>query len=250
MANNKTLAYSQENKGWTSFFSYVPDRMLGMNGRFYSFKGGNIWEHDKNSTYNNFYGTQYNSTVDTVINQNPFEQKLFKTLSLESDTAWSIGVTSDTDNVGTIDAAWFKKKENTWYAFIRNVNTNSYDVRSVQGLGVPSSIDKVGFFETCNLNSVDTIISIGDTVLYAESPSYVPVSAGTITAKTDTSVTVQTSHISDQQIKNGAMVLVAKNVEAESQGVLGHYINVALENSSTTRTELFAIESNVMKSNP
>ena len=41
-----------------------------------------------------------------------------------------------------------------------------------------------------------------------------------------------------------------KNQVAESYGALGHYLVFTLQNSSTTATELFAVESEVMKSNP
>jgi hypothetical protein len=41
-----------------------------------------------------------------------------------------------------------------------------------------------------------------------------------------------------------------KGSVAESHGVLGHYCIFTLENNSTTKVELFAVESEVMKSYP
>jgi hypothetical protein len=41
-----------------------------------------------------------------------------------------------------------------------------------------------------------------------------------------------------------------KSSVAESHGVLGHYCIFTLENNSTTKVELFAVESEVMKSYP
>ena len=47
-----------------------------------------------------------------------------------------------------------------------------------------------------------------------------------------------------------AFILYIKNPIAESHGVLGHYCIFELENTSTTPTELFAVESDIMKSYP
>jgi hypothetical protein len=44
--------------------------------------------------------------------------------------------------------------------------------------------------------------------------------------------------------------LFIKNSIAESQGVLGHYCVFDIENNSTTKVELFSVESEVMKSFP
>jgi hypothetical protein len=41
-----------------------------------------------------------------------------------------------------------------------------------------------------------------------------------------------------------------KNSVAESHGVLGHYCTFTLQNSFNTKIELFAVESEVMKSFP
>ncbi len=35
---NYTLSYSEGVQGWTSFFSFYPDWMIGMNNYFYTFK--------------------------------------------------------------------------------------------------------------------------------------------------------------------------------------------------------------------
>ena len=64
MAN--TITYSENLQGWTSFHSFEPDWMAGMNNDFYTFKNGKVWKHHSNATRNNYYGTQYNSVMQTV----------------------------------------------------------------------------------------------------------------------------------------------------------------------------------------
>ena len=74
---NYTLSYSESAQGWPSFYSFIPDYMLGMNNYFYTFKGGNLYRHNVNETRNNFYGTQYNSKIQSVFNVSPLENKIF-----------------------------------------------------------------------------------------------------------------------------------------------------------------------------
>ena len=58
MANEETLSYSEGSKGWPSFYSYIPEYMMGMNSYFYSFDGGNLYRHNTNAIRNNYYEQQ------------------------------------------------------------------------------------------------------------------------------------------------------------------------------------------------
>ena len=55
---DQTLSYSEKSQGWASFFSYIPEQMVGMNNFFYSFQGGNIYQHNTNALRNYYYGVQ------------------------------------------------------------------------------------------------------------------------------------------------------------------------------------------------
>ena len=120
---NYTLTYDEGVQGWPSFYSYAPDFMIGMNNYFYTFKNGNLYRHNVNATRNNFYGTQYTSKIQSVFNDLPLENKLFKTLNLEGDDSWEAYMRTDIQDSGYIDDAWFEKKEGAWFAFVRNLGT-------------------------------------------------------------------------------------------------------------------------------
>ena len=49
-------------------------------------------------------------------------------------------------------------------------------------------------------------------------------------------------------ISSGQFILFAKNINANESSLKGYYADVTLENFSTTKTELFAISSEVMPS--
>lgn len=266
---NKTLTYSDKVKGWTSFFSFIPEKMIGMNNKFYTFKGGNLYRHNTNPIRNNFYGVQYNSELVTIINTEPSEEKLFKTIQLEGTEGWDMLLQTDVQLSGHIDKEWFEKKEGSWYSFIRNSGTipassTEYVLRSANGIGMSESFNIDGDETTINFAltvDIGSIISIGDVVYFTQSgdtPSWgEPKLGGVVTEivsdikNGNNNIVMDTSDASTiAMTDNVSFILFVKNAVAESHGVLGHYCKVTMTNSSTEGLELFAVESEVMKSFP
>ena len=106
-----TVSYSENSKGWPSFYSYIPEYMIGMNNFFYTFKGGNLYQHNVNDKRNNYYGEQYNSQITSVFNRNPLENKIFKTLNLESNDAWESYLETDIQINGLWKMVGLKRKK-------------------------------------------------------------------------------------------------------------------------------------------
>ena len=123
---NYTLTYSEGSKGFPSFYSYNPEYMIGMNNFFYSFKNGQLYRHNTNDTRNSYYGTTYASTIKTVINSSPLDNKLFKTLNLESTDAWSVELLTDVAaQSSSIESTSFVKKEGNYFAYVRTNGATS-----------------------------------------------------------------------------------------------------------------------------
>lgn len=264
-----TLSYSEYSQGWPSFYSFIPEYMTGMNNYFYSFKGGNLYRHNVNETRNNFYGTQYTSRMISVFNEAPLENKLFKTLNLEGDKSWSALMETDIQTSGFINSAWFEKKEASWFAFVRNAGTipatsSEYALRSVNGIGRSTTITGSGSSLSVNFAisptpiSIGSIVSIGDYLYYALPPNYnSPVLCGRITNIIVNYPTGLNRLVVDTTITGGSVppigspyFMYIKSSVAESHGVLGHYCVFTLENNDISKVELFAVESEVMKSYP
>jgi hypothetical protein len=266
MPNPYTLTYSESAKGWPSFYSYIPEFMVGMNQYLYSFDGGNLYRHNTNATRNNFYGTQYNSTLKSVINTNPLENKLFKTLNLEGDAAWSAKLDTDLQDTGFIVNTSFVKKEAAYFAFVRNSKDQStpfaappgdsqYALRSVQGIGVSTTTAGNDINYSIDF-TIPNSLSVGDFIFYGTRDGDGKISAITA-AGTVTAITVDKPSDINKITTSGSVpsanttyFLFAKNSIAESNGVLGHYCVFDLTNTSTSKVELFAVESEVMKSFP
>jgi len=85
-----TVSFKETVDGWTSRKSYYTktgnvfyplESGESLNDKYYTFNKGLIWEHASNSVYNNFYGTQYDSSVNVIINDVTESIKGFKTLN-------------------------------------------------------------------------------------------------------------------------------------------------------------------------
>lgn len=252
-----TITYSIWTKGWTSFWSYVPDWMIGLNSSFYSFSEGKLYKHNTNQNRNTFYGTPYKSTITTVFNDDPLQMKVFKTLSLDSNKPWKAIIDTQL-NTGEMESSSFQEKEAEWFSYIRRVD-DTIDLKAIstQGIGNATSIDSsvptavvvtLGF-------SIDSSVSIGDG-LYKMGVTGVnpPISDGTmvkigdIKGLTSTTITVDTT--------TGVIPLTSdfliglKNSQAESYGGRGFYMSVKLENDDLTQVEMFSVSSSLFKSFP
>jgi hypothetical protein len=78
---NTTVSFKESVDGWTSRKSFIQESGITLNNLYYTFKGGLIWLHGANTVYNNFYGIQYDSSFNVLINEMPQVVKGFSTLN-------------------------------------------------------------------------------------------------------------------------------------------------------------------------
>lgn len=62
-----TLSFDEDGNAFESFLSYHPEMMCVLGSLLITWKDGDLWTHDA-SVYNNFYGTQYESSIEPVFN--------------------------------------------------------------------------------------------------------------------------------------------------------------------------------------
>jgi hypothetical protein len=265
---NYTLSYSDMVGGWVSFYSYYPDWMIGMNNYFYTFKGGDLYRHNVNAERNTFYkpwfvkignpnGAFTPATLQSVFNTAPLENKLFKTINLQGDARWGVTLETDLQYSGFIQEAWFEKKEASFFAFVRNNSIGELALRSVNGIGRSYQVTGGNVIKFAIGISIGNIISIGDLLYFSVPPYTTPVLAGKVTAITVdlrngvNQLSIDTTIPGTTVIPiQDAFFLYIKNSVAESHGVLGHYCTFNIENTSNSKVELFAVQSEVMKSFP
>ena len=262
---NYTVTYSTLMSGWTSFHSYFPDWMVNMNNSFYTFRDGEIWRHNSNPIHNNFYGVQYNSSVKTIFNDAPDEQKMFKTLQLEADDSWSAQVLSNLGS-GNIAENNFVKKEGNWFAYIRREDNDSNTVYlSAQGIGSILSIVTGGGFVDMRFNG-DVGSNVNSNTPGRDSGDIIYRINNSLTAKQKIGMVSTRSY--DPTLNRTTIRIIAppgsalitplvedfilsvKNSMSESFGLRGYYMEVQLDNTSTSQVEIFQVSSEVFKSYP
>ena len=161
--SGNTISFSEKNRGWTSFKSWVQECGCSLNDKYFTFKGAEIYQHHFNETRNNFYGTQYESSVCLIFNDIPSSVKSFSSLSYEGSRSKIVQDLTDqeyynnatvtgwyTDSITTdLETGFipeFKDKEGKWFNYIHgdkentlaNLDTSQF---STQGIGSPSGVN-------------------------------------------------------------------------------------------------------------
>ena len=257
---NYTLTYSDSSGngqgGWPSFYSYFPEQIQGMNQYLYTFDKGNLYRHNTNLIRNQYYDEALvsitPSSVTTTIIGNPLESKVFKTIELESDLAWTASLESDIQLARTVSSTWFEKKEGNWFAFVRGLTESgatNFSMRSANGIGNCGTVTGPSIATLLPFAwDIGSIPQVGD-VVYSTTSAVLagPITNISITASGSV-VTVDCT--SGTQPTTGDFIFYQKSQIAESHGLLGHYCQITLSNDSTAATELYAVVSDVMKSYP
>lgn len=238
-----TITHSEENKGWTSFWSYAPDWFIKLNSNFLTIKNGQLWiHHDANNLrMNTFYGVKENSKIKTVINESVTDDKIFKTLVLESDEKWEVVLQTNLTN-GQIKASEFNTRESRQFSFIRgNESADSLQGNTAQGIGVITnvSINQISF------SSLPDLINIGD-VLY-QINAMLQQKIGTIQLiNRTTNVITVSSIVTSPSV--GFYSYAQKNSRIEGEEMRGYYMEVELTNTTDVNSELFGVSTNTVKS--
>ena len=167
----RTITFNEENKGWVSFKSFIPENGLSLSKQYFTIRNGKLYQHHSNENRNQFYDQNLNhitsSHVTTIFNQEPSLVKIFNTLNYEGSQANVVRYNSNTDfnAEGTIRfdnqiniAGWkvdyiatnkqrgsvkeFIEKEGKWFNHVKGFSSGQLDTGafSFQGLGVISNI--------------------------------------------------------------------------------------------------------------
>lgn len=116
----------QGEERWVSFYDFKPDAYCKINNKLFSFVGGVMHEHGASSTYNNFYSTQYESSLKVLANPEYSMTKIWRNIGVESNDKWTVAATNERGQATSLTEAMFKNREGAYYAdWRRDGNTNS-----------------------------------------------------------------------------------------------------------------------------
>ena len=126
-----TLSFDEVNNQWESFYSYHPEWIGCLNTLLLSSQNGNIYTHNS-TTYNNFYGVQYDSNIEVVFNNFSPLKKTFKSVTEYANTKWDcpeittqMNTYGSTPQVSLLKEANFRVLESNYHSnFMRDINSN------------------------------------------------------------------------------------------------------------------------------
>lgn len=239
---NVTLTFDDrpQIKGWTSFFSYIPDMMCGMNNKFFSFKQGDLYEHHKGKR-NEFYDVYTPSTITVVFNEMPSDDKIFKTLFLESNQTWRADLKTNYTKSTIYDEEYFKR-ESRWFAYTRRDEQDT-DFSSTAVIGVGNLLSNQG--NNYAFAFVDSIVSIGDKLFQIVNNK--DELLGEVVDVQGETIILNTADQSMLPIIN-AFCFVKKDSRIESSSMRGYYMECKLTNDQEEHVEIFAANTRIAKS--
>jgi hypothetical protein len=126
-----TMSFDEVANAFESFYSYYPEFMGDLNTKLLTFKDGQIWAHNNDSTYCNFYGVQGNAYITTVFNTGALDKKTWVSLMETGNTIWECPIIyTQMDSYGTtkqeseLIEADFQTLESEFHAsFLRDSNS-------------------------------------------------------------------------------------------------------------------------------
>lgn len=96
------LVYNEKSQKFTSFYSFQPMLMFSIGQDFYSFPqtAGQIdgWKHNIPGTFSEFYGVQYDTCFEYVINENLSIEKILHNIKIVSNNVYPSRFIVDTEN--------------------------------------------------------------------------------------------------------------------------------------------------------
>ena len=104
-SDKKTLTFSEDVNGWTSFKSFFPESGVSLSKKYFTMKNGGLFQHyvpmvdgiagytdEEANNYNVFYNQPdpFASIIKLVLNNDPSTIKTFNTLNYEGSQAYVI----------------------------------------------------------------------------------------------------------------------------------------------------------------
>ena len=238
-----TLAFVEGAEGgFTAFYEFEPERLVGLNNRLYSVKNGQVYLHDDSATRNNFYGDQRIASITTVFNDSPNDVKHWKAVNTESTNPWDVALLTPFSS-GAIADTEFVLEEGEYYAYIRQAEdtavANLTEDSALSGIGEIQSVSVLTL--TMNVDELPRALAEGDTIHDATGASVGTIQSYDRTLKTITLDTVGALGATD-------FILFGKSSRVEGESIKGYYLEMTLTNAATTDEELFAVKVEAVRS--
>ncbi len=130
-----TPVWSESNNRWVDFRSYRPENGFSMFTDLFTYRNGQLWIHKGNSNYDNFYGQQFQTTVNFPVGTNFV--KTWQSVAIHSNNIMvttTDGITTQLGQVSDLIETDFNSREGIHYAnFLRDKLTGLIEGSRLKG---------------------------------------------------------------------------------------------------------------------
>ena len=241
------IAFDTQGQKWVTRYSYVPEGMERLKNRFFSFKDGSIYIHDK-GTNNTFYGSASPSLIKIISNFNPSLVKTFDAISIEGNDTWS-ATFSNTDQNSSLATGDYAEKERSYYADIprdtaTSITANTTNITAL-GTNATGSTNTITFPNRINRQPVPLGLSARVyKVDSAGNASDAASAAAYASSVTSTTLTLQdaTGGAINADIASGDTIIIQTTPKFDGDQLRDHYLVIELQNDNYSEdVELYAV---------
>jgi hypothetical protein len=241
------IAFDTQGQKWVTRYSYVPEGMERLKNRFFSFKDGSIYIHDK-GTNNTFYGSASPSLIKIISNFNPSLVKTFDAISIEGNDTWS-ATFSNTDQNSSLATGDYAEKERSYYADIprdtaTSITANTTNITAL-GTNATGSTNTITFPNRINRQPVPLGLSARVyKVDSAGNASDAASAAAYASSVTSTTLTLQdaTGGAINADIASGDTIIIQTTPKFDGDQLRDHYLVVEMQNDNYSEdVELYAV---------
>jgi len=241
------IAFDTQGQKWVTRYSYVPEGMERLKNRFFSFKDGSIYIHDK-GTNNTFYGSASPSLIKIISNFNPSLVKTYDAISVEGNDTWS-ATFSNTDQNSSLATGDYAEKERSYYADIprdtaTSITANTTNITAL-GTNATGSTNTITFPNRINRQPIPLgtsarvykVDSSGNASDAASAAAYA-------SSVTSTTLTLQdaTGGAINADIASGDTIIIQTTPKFDGDQLRDHYLVVEMQNDNYSEdVELYAV---------
>ena len=241
------IAFDTQGQKWVTRYSYIPEGMERLKNRFFSFKDGSIYVHDK-GTNNTFYGTAAPSLIKIISNFNPSLVKTFDAISIEGNDTWS-ATFSNTDQNSSLATGDYAEKERSYYADIprdtaTSITANTTNITAL-GTNATGSTNTITFPNRINRQPIP--LGLSARVYKVDSggnASDAASAAAYASSVTSTTLTLQdaTGGAINTDIASGDTIIIQTTPKFDGDQLRDHYLVIELQNDNYSEdVELYAV---------
>jgi len=228
------IAFDTQGQKWVTRYSYIPEGMERLKNRFFSFKDGSIYVHDK-GTNNTFYGTAAPSLIKIISNFNPSLVKTFDAISIEGNDTWS-ATFSNTDQNSSLATGDYAEKERSYYDTTNITALGTNATGSTNTITFPNRINRqpIPLGLSARVYKVDSGGNASDAASAAAYASSV----------TSTTLTLQdaTGGAINADIASGDTIIIQTTPKFDGDQLRDHYLVVEMQNDNYSQdVELYAV---------